>query len=89
MVSAVIEWVENGVAPEKIIATRFASGALVRARPVCPYPAQATYNGSGDINVAANFSCVTPKLKDRTMAPGEILMIQNSLRQRDLHLPNR
>jgi len=89
VVSAVIEWVENGVAPEKIIATRFASGALVRARPVCPYPAQATYNGSGDINVAANFSCVTPKLKDRTMAPGEVLMIQNSLRQRDVHLPNR
>ena len=89
MVSAVIEWVENGVAPEKIIATRFASGTLVRERPVCPYPAQATYKGSGDINVAANFSCATPKLKDRTMAPGETLMIQNSLRQRDLHLPNR
>jgi feruloyl esterase len=88
-VSAVIKWVEDGVAPEKIIATRFSSGAVVRQRPVCPYPAQAAYDGSGDINDAANFTCVTPKLHQRTMAPGEILLIQNSLRQRDLHLPNR
>jgi hypothetical protein len=84
-----MKWVEDGVAPEKIVATRFAGGAVVRQRPVCPYPAQATYDGAGDVNDAANFSCVTSKLKDRTMAPGEILLIQNSLRQRDLHLPNR
>jgi len=90
VVSAVIRWVEDGVAPEKIVATRFGTGGtVVRQRPVCPYPAQAAYSGSGDVNDAANFSCVTPKLQDRTMAPGEILMIQNSLRQRDLHLPNR
>ena len=88
-VSAVIKWVEDGVAPEKIVATRFASGAVVRQRPVCPYPAQATYDGVGDINDAASFSCVTPKLQERTMAPGEIVLIQNSLRQRNLYLPNR
>jgi feruloyl esterase len=88
-VSAVMKWVEQGVAPEKIVATRFASGAVVRQRPVCPYPAQATYDGSGDINSAASFSCVAPKLQEQTMAPGEIMMIQNSLRQRDLKLPNR
>src|SRR5438105_2505741 len=64
VVSAVIKWVEDGVAPEKIVATRFAGGTAVRQRPVCPYPAQATYDGSGDINDAANFSCVTPKLQD-------------------------
>ena len=88
--SAVIKWVEEGVAPEKIIATRFdASGAVVRQRPVCPYPAQAAYNGSGDINSADNFSCVTPKLQERTIGAGDILLIQNSLRQRDLLLPNR
>jgi len=78
VVSAAIRWVEDGVAPEKIVATRFGTGGtVVRQRPVCPYPAQATYSGSGDVNDAANFSCVTPKLQDRTMAPGEILMIQN------------
>src|SRR5882762_4545549 len=90
VVSAVIKWVEEGVAPEKIIATRFdASGAVVRQRPVCPYPAQAAYNGSGDINNADNFSCATPKLQDRTISATDILLIQNSLRQRDLKLPNR
>src|SRR5688572_20901223 len=43
-VSAVIKWVEQGVAPEKIVASRIVSGAVVRSRPVCPYPAQAAYN---------------------------------------------
>ena len=89
VVSAVIKWVEEGVAPEKIVATRFAGGALVRSRPVCPYPAQAAYNGSGSIDDAANFTCVTPKLQERSIGPGDILHIQNSLRQRDVRLPNR
>jgi feruloyl esterase len=90
VVSAVIKWVEQGVAPEKIVATRFGTGnSIVRQRPVCAYPAQAVYNGSGSIDDAANFSCVTPKLKDRPVNATDILLIQNSLRQRDLELPNR
>jgi feruloyl esterase len=90
VVSAVIKWVEEGEAPEKIVATRFDSaGAVVRQRPVCPYPAQAAYKGRGDINDAKNFACVTPKLKKRSIGEGDILLIQNSLRQRDLKLPNR
>jgi feruloyl esterase len=88
-VSAVIKWVEEGVAPEKIVASRIVSGAVVRSRPVCPYPAQAAYNGSGSIDDAANFSCVTPKLQERTIGFGDVMLIQNSLRQRDLKLPNR
>jgi len=88
-VSAAIKWVEEGVAPEKIVASRIVGGAVVRQRPVCPYPAQAAYNGSGDINDADSFSCVTPKLQDRTIGPADIILIQNSLRQRDLLLPNR
>ena len=88
-VSAVIKWVEEGVAPEKLIATRIVGGAVVRSRPVCPYPAQAAYNGSGSIDDAANFSCVTPKLQERTIDQTDVMLIQNSLRQRDLKLPNR
>ena len=81
---------EKCVAPEKIIVTRFdASGAVVRQRPVCPFPAQAAYKGRGDINDAKNFSCVTPELKERSISKGDIVLIQNSLRQRDLKLPNR
>src|SRR6266850_6011080 len=89
VVSAVIKWVEEGEAPEKIIATRIDNGDVVRQRPICPFPAQAAYKGRGDINDAKNFSCVTRELKKRSISEGDILLIQNSLRQRDLKLPNR
>ena len=90
MVSAVIKWVEQGVAPEKIVATKFdAAGNPTRSRPVCAYPAEAVYNGSGDINDAANFSCRTPKLQERTVTPSDLVNIRNSLTQRTLMLPNR
>ena len=60
VVLALARWVEQGIAPEAIIATTLKDGAVVRQRPVCVYPKQARYNGAGDINVAANFSCVSP-----------------------------
>ena len=89
-VSAVIKWVEQGVAPEKIVASRFdTTGALVRQRPVCPYPAQAVYAGSGSVDDAASFSCQTPVLKDRYVDDGDLLHARNALRQRALLLPNR
>jgi len=90
VVSAVIKWVEQGVAPEKIIATKFdAAGNPTRSRPVCAYPAEAVYNGSGDINDAANFSCMTPRLQERTVTSSDLVNIRNSLSQRSLMLPNR
>jgi hypothetical protein len=49
---ALVDWVENGVAPEQIIQQ---SGA--RTRPMCPYPQKAIYKGSGDTNDASNFFC--------------------------------
>lgn len=89
-VSAVIRWVEEGVAPEKIIASRFdAAGNVLRQRPVCPYPAQAVYNGSGPVDAAASFSCVTPRLQDREVEAGDLLHIRNALGQRKLLEPNR
>jgi feruloyl esterase len=29
------------------------------SRPLCKHPAYARYNGSGDVNDAANYSCST------------------------------
>jgi feruloyl esterase len=52
-----VNWVENGVAPDRIIATQFVGVPAPRTRPLCPYPQVARYNGSGDENDAANFSC--------------------------------
>jgi hypothetical protein len=49
---ALVDWVENGVAPAQILT----SGGG-RTRPLCPYPQTAIYNGTGDPNVAASFHC--------------------------------
>ena len=64
-VSALLDWVENGVAPDKFIATKFntiddPSSGIQMQRPVCPYPAQAIWNGSGNTNYASNFHCGNP-----------------------------
>lgn len=89
-VNAVMRWVEQGVAPEKIIATRFnAQGVAVRQRPVCPYPAEARYNGSGSLDLASSFSCVIPRLSEQDVDDGDLLHIRNALTQRKLLLPNR
>jgi feruloyl esterase len=59
-VTAVIDWVEKGVAPDKLIAKKIVNGATTRSRPWCPYPQVARYNGTGSVDDAANFECRTP-----------------------------
>ena len=54
------QWVEQGKAPEKMIASHSTKGVVDRTRPLCPYPQVAKYNGSGSTNEAANFSCKAP-----------------------------
>ncbi|HEX2011334.1 MAG TPA: tannase/feruloyl esterase family alpha/beta hydrolase [Roseateles sp.] len=54
---ALDRWVEQGRAPDQIVATRMVGGAAVRTRPLCPYPQKAVYSGSGSSDDAANFSC--------------------------------
>lgn len=88
-VSALMRWVEQGVAPDTLIANRIVSGASVRSRPICAYPKEAVYKGSGDINVAASFTCATPTVDKLVATSGDIMQVQNSLRQRELLTPNR
>lgn len=59
-VTALEQWVEKGVAPEKLIATHSTAGKVDRTRPLCPYPQVARYKGAGSIDEAASFACVTP-----------------------------
>jgi hypothetical protein len=54
---ALVDWVENGTAPETILATNVTGGVVTRSRPLCPYPQTAIYNGSGSTDDAANFHC--------------------------------
>jgi len=89
VVSAVIKWVEQGIAPDKIIANRFSGTTVTLSRPLCPWPAQAVYNGSGAVTVAANFSCVQQVESASSINNGDIVQIKNSLSQRALMLPNR
>jgi len=50
-------WVEQGQAPNEVIASRVENGKVVRTRPLCPYPQIATYKGSGSTDDAKNFVC--------------------------------
>jgi feruloyl esterase len=54
---AIEAWVEDGIAPERITAARVEQGETVMTRPLCPYPAVATWDGTGDPNDAASFNC--------------------------------
>jgi feruloyl esterase len=55
LLTALEQWVERGVAPERIIASKNNSPL---ARPMCPYPQLARYVGSGSTEDPVNFVCV-------------------------------
>ena len=50
-------WVEKGIAPERVTASKNAGGKIVRTRPLCEYPLRAVYSGSGSIDDEKNFTC--------------------------------
>lgn len=57
-VGALDQWVEHGAAPDKIVASHVSSGAPEFSRPLCPFPQEAQYSGSGDRRDAKNWACV-------------------------------
>ncbi len=60
MQAALEQWVEHGVAPDRVVATRSVNGVVDRLRPLCVYPKVAAYRGTGDTNDAASFECRDP-----------------------------
>ena len=61
MLTPLVRWREEGVAPESIVASSLnAEGEITRTRPLCPLPQVARYDGQGDPDDAASFSCVEP-----------------------------
>jgi feruloyl esterase len=60
MLAPLVEWVEHGVAPERIVSAQVIDGNVARTRPLFPYPKVARWTGSGDVNDAANFVAVEP-----------------------------
>lgn len=58
--TALINWVENGRAPDRIEAARVIDGRSVRSRPLCPYPQVARHDGRGPADKAGSFACRDP-----------------------------
>lgn len=70
MLASLVDWVERGVAPDRVTASARGAGnlggvnaetpvgwAANRTRPLCPWPQVARYNGSGSLDSASSFSC--------------------------------
>jgi feruloyl esterase len=57
MLTALEQWVEQGKAPDRIVASHMTGGKADRTRPLCPYPQVAVYNGKGSTDDAQNFTC--------------------------------
>ncbi len=55
ILSAIVDWVEKDIAPDRIIATGTNLPGL--SRPLCPYPKYPYYTGNGDSKDALNFEC--------------------------------
>jgi feruloyl esterase len=57
-ISALDQWVELGKPPLNQVGTDTNTANNGRTRPLCEFPTWPRYNGSGDINVAASYTCV-------------------------------
>ncbi len=58
--TALEQWAEQKQAPEQIPAAHLTNGKVDRTRPLCAYPQEAKYMGSGSTDEAANFTCALP-----------------------------
>lgn len=61
---ALEEWVEKGIAPSEIVATKYVDDDPAKGvkftRPLCSYLQVAKFKGTGDPNDATNFVCASP-----------------------------
>ena len=73
LLSALVQWVEQGVKPQAVMAQVRGVGngggantelpadwSAQRSRPLCAYPTVARYRGTGSIEDAASFTCQQP-----------------------------
>jgi feruloyl esterase len=58
VLTALVDWVERGVAPDAVVATKPTEPRLTR--PLCAYPKYAHYSGGGDPNDPTSFTCRAP-----------------------------
>jgi feruloyl esterase len=67
--TALERWTEQGIAPDKIIATKYQDDnpakGIEMTRPLCPYPQVAKWSGRGSPSAAQNWSCQAPAGKSK------------------------
>jgi feruloyl esterase len=56
--SVLLDWVEHGIVPDRVIASKVVADVTTFTRPLCPYPASSRYRGVGDPTKAESFDCV-------------------------------
>jgi feruloyl esterase len=64
--SAVVQWVEQDIAPDLLVAGKNKpdpNTGKTMHRPLCPYPQIVKYNGTGDTNEAESFHCTLQEVK--------------------------
>jgi feruloyl esterase len=69
LISPLLQWVEQGIAPDQIIASKVVNGVTTFSRPLCPYPALPRYSGVGDPTQASSFKCVADEDHDDNQPP--------------------
>lgn len=72
--SALERWVEQGIAPERIIASKFntdsdPTSGVVRTRPLCAFPGVARWVGQGSTDDSDNFVCTQATANRRSRFP--------------------
>ena len=74
---ALVQWVEFGIAPDQVIATKYNSDnpalGVAFTRPLCVFPKVAQYKGSGNPNDAANWTCAQGLVNDTTEHADDVL----------------
>ena len=54
----IVQWVEHGRKPIRIVVSHVTDGKVDRTRPLCPFGQVARWNGSGSTDDERNFACV-------------------------------
>jgi feruloyl esterase len=53
--AVIVDWVEHGKVPDRLMASKHEGGKLVMTRPLFPYPDHAAFKGHGDASSADSF----------------------------------
>ena len=76
LLSGLVQWVERGIAPGSVIATKYlgdaAQSSIAMQRPLCPYPQFPLYDGRGDSTLAGSYKCSADTDGDVDQKPAAI-----------------